>query len=288
MLVFFTAVYSGLTFLFACIGIAFVAYKLYQWYQKRRANNTPPNQDFEDIRRERLQREEAVSQYATESNLHLHHNAHQVVARFKDQQAHLEKSIADFDVIIAQTQRTNSDLNETNSSLQNRVIIPMQALLARIKAHYQEASSLVSKLAEAMTNATQSIAEREKELKVAIENIAESQASISSAMEKLPKVNLNAQYVVKLEEENRALENGLKSLTEKAKKLLEINKRQERVIDLLQQRKTGDTTPYDCRLFGSEANREISSVVCEGKQDTTTAFVDYGSESPYRDTAITV
>ena len=288
MLVFFTAVYSGLTFLFACIGIAFVAYKLYQWYQKRRANNTPPNQDFEDIRRERLQREEAVSQYATESNLHLHHNAHQVVARFKDQQAHLEKSIADFDVIIAQTQRTNSDLNETNSSLQNRVIIPMQALLARIKAHFQEASSLVSKLTEAMTNATQSISEREKELGVAIENIAESQASISSAMEKLPKVNLNAQYVVKLEEENRALENGLKSLTEKAKKLLEINKRQERVIDLLQQRKTGDTTPYDCRLFGGEANREISSVVCEGKQDTTTAFVDYGSESPHRDTAITV
>ena len=288
MLGLFTAVYSGLTFLFACIGIVFVAYKLYQWYRNRHTNNTSPNQDFEDIRRERLQREEAVSQYATQSNLHLHHNAHQVVARFKDQQTHLEKSIADFDKIIEQAQHTNISLNEANSSLQNSVIIPMQDLLARIKTHFQEASSLVYKLSEAMTNATQSIAEREKELKVAIENISESQASISSAMEKLPCVNLNAQYVARLEEENRDLTNGLTSLTEKAKKLLEINKRQERVIDLLQQRKTGDTTPYDCRLFGSEANREISSVVCEGKQDTTTAFVDYGSESPYRDTAITV
>lgn len=288
MLGFFTAVYSGLTFLFACIGIVFVAYKLYQWYRNRHTNNTPPNQNFEAIRRERLQREEAVSQYATQSNLHLHHNAHQVVALFKEQQAHLEKSITDFDNIIEQAQQANSDLNETNSSLQNKVIIPMQALLARIKTHFQEASSLVYKLSEAMTNATQSIAEREKELKVAIENITESQASISSAMEKLPRVNLNAQYVARLEEENRALTSGLTSLTEKTKKLLEINKRQDRVIDLLQQRETGGTIPYDCRLFSSANNREISSVDCEEKQDITTTFVDYGSESPYRDIAIIV
>ena len=289
MLGFFTAVYSGLTFLFACIGIVFVVYKLYQWYRNRHTNNTPPNQDFEAIRRERLQREEAVSQYATQSNLHLHHNAHQVVALFKEQQAHLEKSITDFDNIIEQAQQANSDLNEANSSLQNKVIMPMQALLARIKTHFQEASSLVYKLSEAMTNATQSIAEREKELKVAIENIAESQASISSAMEKLPRVNLSAQYVARLEEENRALTNGLTSLTERAKKLIEINKRQERVIDLLQQREDGDIVPYDCRLFSSAGNREISSVDCEEKQDTTTAFVGYySSESPYRDTEIIV
>ena len=164
----------------------------------------------------------------------------------------------------------------------------MQALLARIKTHFQEASSLVYKLSEAMTNATQSIAEREKELKVAIENITESQASISSAMEKLPRVNLNAQYVARLEEENRALTSGLTSLTEKTKKLLEINKRQDRVIDLLQQRETGGTIPYDCRLFSSADSREISSVDCEEKQDITTTFVDYGSESPYRDIAIIV
>ena len=261
MLVFFTAVYSGLTFLFACIGIAFVAYKLYQWYQKRRANNTPPNQDFEDIRRERLQREEAVSQYATESNLHLHHNAHQVVARFKDQQAHLEKSIADFDVIIAQTQRTNSDLNETNSSLQNRVIIPMQALLTRTKAHFQEASSLVSRLAEAMTNATQSISEREKELKVAIENMAKSQANISSAVEQLPKVNLCAQYLVKLEQRNHDLEKQLSevttalvALTSQSEKLLEIKSRQQRLIECLKKQNPSHVPSPDCRLFGARSS----------------------------------
>ena len=59
---------------------------------------------------------------------------------------------------------------------------------------------------------------------------------------------------------------------------------QERVIDLLQQRETGDTIPYDCRLFGSEANHED----CEEKQNTKAAFVGYDSTSPYRDTAITV
>ena len=288
MLGFFTAVYSGLAFLFACIGIVFIAYKLYQWYRNRHTNNTPPNQDFEAIRTERLQREEAVSQYAIQSNLHLHHNAHQVVALFKEQQAHLEKSITDFDNIIEQTQQSNSDLNETNSSLQNKVIMPMQALLARIKTHFQEASSLVYKLSAAMTNATQSITEREKELKVAIENIAESQAIISSEMEKLPQVNLNAQYVARLEEENRALTSGLTSLTEKAKKLLEINKRQDRVIDLLQQRETGSTVTHDFRLFASGDNHEISSVNYEEKQDEKPVSVGYGSESSYEDTAITV
>ena len=288
MLGFFTAIYSGLTFVFACIGEAFVAYKLYQRYSKQGANNASPNQEFENIRRERQQREEAVSEHATQSTLFLHHNADQIVARFKDQQAHLETSITDFDVIITQTQHANSGINETNSSLQNRVIIPMQALLTRIKAHFQEASSLVSKLAEAMTNATQSIAEREKELKVAIENLAESQVSISSAMEKLPQVNLHAQYVAKLEEDNRALEDGLKSLTEKAKKLLEINKRQERLIELLQQQGTGSTITHDFRLFASGANHEISSVNYEKKQDETSVLVGYDSESSYRDTAITV
>lgn len=260
MLGFFTAVYSGLTFLFACIGIAFVAYKLYQWYQNRRTNSTAPNQDFEEIRRERLQREEAVSQYATQSNLHLNQNAHQIVARFKDQQTHLEKSIADFDKIIEQAQHTNNDLNEANSSLQNRVIIPMQALLAQIKAHFQEASSLVYKLSTAMTNATQSIIEREKELKVAIENMAESQANISAAMEQMPKVNLHAQYVAKLEEKNRDLEKFrseatplLEGLTYRCNKLMEIKTRQQQIIELLQAQNQGDATSHDCRLFGARS-----------------------------------
>ena len=100
MLGFFTAIYSGLTFVFACIGVTFVAYKLYQRYFKQGANNAPPNQEFENLRRERLQRKEAVSQHAIQSNLLLHDNASQVVARFKNQQAHLEKSITDFDGFI--------------------------------------------------------------------------------------------------------------------------------------------------------------------------------------------
>lgn len=260
MLGFFTAIYSGLTFVFACIGVAFVAYKLYQRYFKRGTNNAPPNQEFENIRRERQQREEAVSEHATQSNLFLHHNAHQVVDRFKAQQAHLEKSITDFDKVIEQTQRTNSDLNETNSSLQNNVITPMQALLARIKAHFHEASALISNLSAAMTNATKSIAEREKELKVAIENIAESQASISAAMEQLPKVNLNAQYVAKLEKKNRDLEQFrseatplLTDLTRKCEKLIDIKNRQQRIIELLQTQNQGESTSHDSRLFGSSS-----------------------------------
>lgn len=148
MLGFFTAIYSCVTFAFVCIGVAFVAYKLYQRYFKPGANNTPSNQEFENIRRERLQREEAASQHAIQSNVLLHDNAHQVVARFKDQQAHLEKSIEAFDELIEQAQRINIDLNGTNSSLQNNVILPMQSLLARIKTHFQEASALIGAVGE--------------------------------------------------------------------------------------------------------------------------------------------
>ena len=56
MLGFFTAVYSFFAFIFAFVGIAFVSYQLYQWYLKRRINSAQPNQEFESIRRERLQR----------------------------------------------------------------------------------------------------------------------------------------------------------------------------------------------------------------------------------------
>lgn len=261
MLGFFAAIYSGITFLFACIGVAFVAYKLYQSYFKRDTNTSQLNQQFENIRRERLQREEAVSQHVIQSNQLLQENAEQVVARFKDQQAHLEKFITDFDLIIAQTQYINNDLNETSSSFQNRVIIPMQALLTRIKAHFQEASSLVSRLAEAMTNATQSISEREKELKVAIENMAKSQANISSAVEQLPKVNLCAQYLVKLEQRNHDLEKQLSevttalvALTSQSEKLLEIKSRQQRLIECLKKQNPSHVPSHDCRLFGARSS----------------------------------
>jgi len=231
---------------FACIGAAFVAYKLYQRYFKQGENNAPPNQEFENIRRERLQREEAVSQHAIQSNLLLHDNAHQVVARFKNQQAHLEKSITDFDVIITQTQHTNSDLNETNSSLQNNVITPMQALLARIKAHFQEASSLVLSLSAAMSTATKSVVDREHELRVIIQNLAEVESSLRN-------VKLKAEYVTKIEEENRTLVSSLVGLTEKATKLVETTKRQKRIIELLQAKNQSDAASHDCRLFGDRS-----------------------------------
>ena len=274
MLGFFTAIYSGLTLVFACIGVAFVAYKLYQRYFKRGANNAPPNQEFENIRRERQQREEAVSQHVTQSNLFLHHNANQVVDRFKAQQAHLEKYITDFDKVIEQSQRTNSGLNETNSSLQNSVIKPMQALLSRIKAHFQEANSLISNLSTAMTNATKSLAEREKEVQTIIENLAASQANFSSIMEQMPKVNLNAQYVAKLEKRNRDLEQFqseatplLTDLTRKCKKLIDIKNRQQRIIELLQAQNQGEATSHDSRLFGARSPNTSMPIDCIDELD---------------------
>lgn len=263
MLGFFTAIYSGLAFAFACIGVVFVGYKLYQYF-KGDAKYTAPNQEFENIRRERLEREEVVSQFARQSNLHLHHHAHQTVARFKDQQAHLEKSIADFDEIIEQTQCANSDLNDANSSLQNTIIKPMQALLARIKIHFLDTTSLVSSLSEGMTTATHSLAAREKEVKAVIENLAKSQSNISSLMEQMPKANLQAQYVANLEERNRELEEfqttatpALVDLTHRCKKLLDIKNHQQRLIKLLQAQNQSDTTPHDCRLFGSGSPNKL-------------------------------
>ena len=59
-----------------------------------------------------------------------------------------------------------------------------------------------------------------------------------------------------------------------------------KVSDSLQQPRNEDIS-HDCRLFGNRANREIFPVDDEEKQDHTTTEVDYGSESPYKDTAIT-
>lgn len=290
MLGFFTAIYSGVTFAFVCIGVAFVAYKLYQRYFKPGANNTPSNQEFENIRRERLQREEAASQHAIQSNVLLHDNAHQVVARFKDQQAHLEKSITDFDNLLEQAQQANSDLTETNSSLQNSVITPMQALLARIKAHFQEANSFISTLSAAMTNATKSLAEREQELKVVIENITKSQDNIDSAMEQLPQVNLSAQYVVKLEQRNHDLEKQLSdvttalvSLTSQSEKLLEIKNRQQRLIEFLKTQNPSDVSSPDCRLFGARSSNTRPS---DNSEDETVS--NYMSAELRTDTTLMV
>lgn len=245
MLGFFTAIYSGLILVFACIGVVFVGYKLYQYF-KGDAKNTAPNQEFENIRRERLEREDAVSQFVRQSNLHLHHHAHQAVARFKDQQAHLEKSITDFDAFIEQAHRTNSDLNETNSSLQNSIILPMQTLLVLVKAHFQSASSLVLSLSAAMPTATKSVEDREHELRVVIQNLDEVESSLRN-------VKLKAEYVTKIEEENRTLVSSLVGLTEKAAKLFETNKRQRRIIELLQAKNQSDAASHDCRLFGARS-----------------------------------
>ena len=79
-------------------------------------------------------------------------------------------------------------------------------------------------------------------------------------MEQMPKVNLNAQYVAKLEKKNRDLEQFrseatplLTGLTQKCEKLIEIKNRQQRIIELLQAQNQGETTPHDSRLFGTRS-----------------------------------
>lgn len=173
MLGFFTAVYSGLAFIFACIGIAVISYQLYQWCLKRRANNVSLNREFEEIRGERLQREGEISIYATDSTLHLQNNTHQVVERFKEQLAHLDVSITAFDQALEHTQHANNGLDEARRSLTYTIIEPMKVLLDRIKSQFEQSRAFVSALSDAFTQSTAAVKARERELAVVIQNFSE-------------------------------------------------------------------------------------------------------------------
>ena len=237
-------------------------YRLYQWYRNRGASNTSNSQEFEETQRARRQREETVSQYATQSNLHLHYNANEIVARFKEQQNHLGISIRAFDQNLEHIQRTHSSFDETGRALHYTVIEPMRILIDRIKAQFEQSSNLLSTLSDAFTHATQSVVDRERELSGIITNLSETEQSLRG-------VRLQAEYVRRCEEKIRTLEDALKDLTRKAKKLFELNKRQEQLIDRLQNSEE-DSAPatHDFRLFGGTTTRDEQLLDYEEQQDS--------------------
>lgn len=251
MLAFFTALYYSFVFIFVCIGVAFVAHKLYQWCFKRKPNNVSTSPEFEDIQRERSQREEELSRYLTDTALDLRHNSHQVISLFKAQQTHLEKSITDFDDVIAHIKHTNKDLDTSNNALQHQVIAPMQKLLVRVRIHFQQASSLITNLSKAMTTAVKSLSAREEDLEIAVHNIAQAQAKYDLAIEQLPKVKLTADHVVEIESQLSEAVDKLSKLLKKCEQYEEAIKKQKKIIELL---KTQNQLPssYDCRLFGTQ------------------------------------
>ncbi len=269
MLGFFAAIYSGLSFVFACVGVAFVVYKLYQWYRNRNTNSAHLNQDLEGTQSVRLEREDAVSQYAIQSNVHLHENAHQIVNRCKEQQHHLSISIKAFDQMLEHAKETNSGLDEAGRSFYYTVIAPMKILLERIKAQFKQSSALLSNLSNAFTESNQALVNRERELGSVVQNISETESSLRG-------VRLQAEYVKGVEEKNRALERALSKLTTVAKRRAEIVKRQERLITLLQD---GDAceTGHDFKLFGNGVEAELPSMDNEKKQDTLGDFADYAA-----------
>ena len=266
MAYFFAVLYSGLIFVFACIGVAYVAFKLYQWYRNRYANNPPLNQNLEGIQREHLEREEEISQSAIQSNIHLHENAQEIFNRFKDQQHHLSISIKAFEQMLEHIIQTNNTADEASRTLHYTVIEPMRILLERIKSQFDQSSLLLSSLSNAVKQ-SQSIEESRYEL-VSVGRVP-SETSLS-----LRNSQFKAEYIKSLEEKNRILENRLLVLIRTTKKSIETKKHQDGLTVLLQKEGSYEAG-HGFRLFGNGVGAELPSMDNEEKQDTLSGFVDH-------------
>ncbi|PJD93824.1 MAG: hypothetical protein CK423_06885 [Legionella sp.] len=244
------SIFSFFTFSFACIGVAFVGYSLYQRYKNRDQSNT--HQDFEANRAARQQREEQISEYATQSTLRLHGEAHQILANYKEQQAHFGSTLEAFDLLLEDISHNNLQLDNLNNSVQDTVLQPMKLLLDKIRAHYADSCSLISFLSEALIQSAESIKTKEQEMQIIIQDISttqvEFQNGVSTLMGLVNTVQLKADYIKKLEEKNRALESALADAVRDVEILLGVC---ESKSNLLNSVLKSDASSYDCRLFGN-------------------------------------
>ena len=246
---------TGLSGFFTYIGIGVVAiliaYVLYSHFKNRRSEHRSP--DFSHHRRAREQRMDQVQNYTSQNTLRLQQQSGEILTGIQQQQAHFGSLIQDFAQNLQTIHTVGEDLDQTSTSLRDRIINPLNTLLERMQSQYQLMSEQISQLASALTSTTSAMLEREQELAEIVQNLRDIESSAQTGMSQLNSgldaivdirnlLDQKTKRIQSLEKTNDSLTESLVKLTSQTQRLADLNERQERLIELL--RSTENAPPY--------------------------------------------
>ena len=211
----------------AILGIAYYLYRRWQHQQ-----NQQQNSEFASIQHARVQRVEQVKAYTVDA-LSLQQNADQILTGIQQQQTHLESLIHEFEAALKNSQGIDLSLGQTNTDLQESVISPFGALLQKMQTYYVSISQQLLSLSTAYFESNQALVAREKELAQIVQSFNEIESTAQVGISQLNAIPAIRKSLTLKMQKIKELEKALAALTKKTKKLVEINQRQERLIDVL-------------------------------------------------------
>lgn len=233
-----TIIATGLSTLFTYIGIGVVlgilAYSLYLYCKYQRTQGQ--NADFESIREARRQRVERVEGFTAEDTLRLQQQTNEIMAGIQHQGTHIGELITSFAQELEAFQTAEDNLDQSNVSFRERILVPFQGLFEKMQTHYQHFCEGLQNLSSALKETNTAAADREKELAALLAKLKEIEPELSSGLAAIKTIRRNGERDKKriqtLEETNASLLASLTQVTERATRLSELNKQQKSLIDL--------------------------------------------------------
>ncbi len=223
-----TSLGSLLTYVMISAALLGIAYFCYSRLRQQHAQNQ--NAEFAPIRQEREQRDIQVQEHVADS-LSIQENANQILTGIQQQQTHLGLLIQDFDLVLGNVQAIDADLEQTNHSLQERIITPISQLLQKMQTQFQAMSEQLSRLSNAFTESNQAIVARERDLAQIVHTFAEIEANAQVGMSQLNSIATIRKSLHRKTQKIKELEKTLAELTENHVALVEIADKQEKMID---------------------------------------------------------
>ncbi len=231
-----TGLGSLFTYIVIGVVVALAVYAFYTYFKKQRAPNQAHN--FDVLSQQRKTRRERVEGFTAEDTLRFQAQTTDILTGIQQQQYHFGYLIQNFECELQSIQTVGENLDQTNVSLRDRIIVPFQTLLLEMKKHFQIISKQISVLSLALSTTNAAASAREQELSQILESLKKLESELKSGLPAIGNIQQQLHrktlHNEKLKSENESLTKSLSSLTEKTKKLLaELHDRQRIRIEHL-------------------------------------------------------
>ena len=228
-----TGLGSLFTYIVIGVVVALAVYAFYTYFKKQRAPNQAHN--FDVLNQQRKTRRERVEGFTAEDTLRFQAQTTDILTGIQQQQYHFGYLIQNFECELQSIQTVGENLDQTNVSLRDRIIVPFQTLLVKMQDHFQIISKQISVLSLALSTTNAAASAREQELSQILESLKKIEPELKSGLSAIgniqQKLHRRTQHIEKLKRENESLTKSLSSLTEKTKKLADLSDRQRRLIE---------------------------------------------------------
>ena len=171
------------------------------------------------VRRERLQREERISEHSSQTTLQLQEDAQAVVGHFQQQRENFGHLIENFEQTIAYLQSTTQTLEQAQQVIHTSIIKKLCVFLDGLKTQYTTYCSHLNLLSDTLTTTNQAISDRELEFKMLVDQLKQLETQTQKNVEQISVVTRGLDSVNDLEATLQSYKHVISTLKKDNKEL---------------------------------------------------------------------